>query len=31
VTALAFSADGLLLASGGTDTTVLLWKVPGAH
>jgi WD40 repeat protein len=31
VTALAFSGDGKLLASGGIDTTVLLWKVPGAR
>jgi hypothetical protein len=28
VTALSFAADGKLLASGGQDTTVLLWKVP---
>jgi WD40 repeat protein len=29
VTALAWSADGQMLASGGADTTVLLWDVSG--
>lgn len=30
VTAVAFSLDGKAIASGGTDTSVLLWKAPAA-